>query len=648
MHSFVVVVAKPARRVPGELLRLLHQTDSRELAFAAERHIAWSDEAGRVAFAGWAAPTQVGQVGSHWHTNERGLTAFSGRPWPRGGMWRPDTSWAEQLATFWETRSPLDGQPLGGIYTAVSLAPDGTGTIVTDPLSIAMLYRAETDDVVAYATSARLAARLAAGPDVEPDRDPLSVAWLPFLGWIVGDRTGYASTRVLPAGSYVEIGPAYGSRVRFAHPTPWAGDLPSDPDELIDLVHADLSASVRSVAQLPAPRRHADITGGKDSRLVVALMLEEGVADRFTFFTSGYDHSPDVIVGSRIAERFGLAHEQPQPGTMTDENFRRHLATHVFQTSGMFSAWEMKGRLWASPALKVSGSVGETLRTNYSAYPALSTVADLRTQFHGRNALLRASVLRDDVRAELRAALDAELVERTDTGGSAPQDLLDTFYVRWRLRRWFGTYEELGEAGRAFPLYSLVGLQAAFALGAERRRLDTLHFEVTRRAAPELAKMPLADVGWPDALLVDLPDADDYRAPAVRHEGDGPAPTQWRPQRLLDNLEAARDLLLDERSSPVYDILDREAVERVLRTPEQATPVQCRQLFGALAAAVWLGRHESRARLGTVPTPDDFPSPAVAAPPSAPPAAPPTAPRSETRRRRIVDIHRRVRARLAR
>ena len=62
-----------------------------------------------------------------------------------------------------------------------------------------------------------------------------------------------------------------------------------------------------------------------------------------------------------------------------------------------------------------------------------------------------------------------------------------------RLRRWFGTGEELGEAFRVVPLYSLRAVQAAFALGPVRRRDELLHFEITRRACDKLARMPFAE-----------------------------------------------------------------------------------------------------------------------------------------------------------
>ena len=605
MHSFVVVVQKPRRQIPPAVLEYLQQADTPDLSFVPNDHLVWVDGSQRVAFAGWQAVTTVGDIGTYWCADDRGLTAFAGRMWPRGQMWQRGKGWAPQLADHWRTHPVVDEeQALGGIYVAVSITPTGMGKIVSDPLSIALLYRAESDDVVVYSTSSRLAARVAAYPQ-EPQRDSRGIAWLPFLGWMIGEATGYVSTQVLPLGAYVDIAPAYGSRVRFSNPTPWASDLPSSERELIDLVHEDLAASVRSATQIPAQRRLANITGGKDSRLVLALMLEQGLADQFEFNTSGYEHSPDATVARRIAEHFKLNHTAPEPQAMPEEQFRRRLGIHVFQTAGMFNAWEFKGSLRASTTLTLTGCVGETLRTHFHGYPPMSTMDELRTQFYGRSALRGASIVKPDVRSELLENLDVELVQRIDAGGSTPQDLVDSFYVRHRNRRWFGTYEDLGEAGRAHPLYSLVGLQAAFALGGEMRRRELLQFAIMRTACPDLAKLPFANEGWSVELTSQLVDGHEFGSDPVRYDGSGPRPERWKPQRLLDNLDVARELLVDETSSPVHEIVDRDAVQRVLSEPNRATPATCRQLFGALTAAVWLGGYEARQRIGDKPTPVD-------------------------------------------
>jgi hypothetical protein len=75
------------------------------------------------------------------------------------------------------------------------------------------------------------------------------------------------------------------------------------------------------------------------------------------------------------------------------------------------------------------------------------------------------------------------------------------------------------------------------------------------------------------------------------------APPQPQPQRLEHNRELLEGYLLDEPSSPIYDIVDRDAIMSALRGPAPDHTAS-RQLFGALTAAVWLGRHESHYRIG--------------------------------------------------
>jgi hypothetical protein len=577
----------------------LGRPDVPDLAFVPDDHLYWTTAGATAAFAGWQSSSDVAEIGSHWHLSDLGLTAFSGRPWPRERGFASGTSWAEGLASLWpvgSTRRPPS--QLGGIFAAVSLSHDGRGSVATDPLSVAVLYRSETDDCVAFASSPALAARVAAEPNAEPDRDPLCSAWLALLGWLVGDRTGFTAVRALPIGARVQLDPAYGSRAVSANSTPWV-DADGELDrtvELIDAVHADLTSSVRSIAQLPSRRKLADITGGRDSRLVLSLILQEGLSEAFDFRTTGTDFAPDSIVGREIAKAFHLSHESVVPGTMNAADFERRLRAHAFHTSGMINAWDFKGSITPSEAPRLSGLFGETLSTNFKEYPELHTNDDLRRAFHRIAKLDIGSILLPDVRRSLTEELDGELIERIDSGGSAPQDHLDSFYIRNRLRRWLGTMEEIGESGRIFPLYSLTGVRAAFAMGPDARRAEQLHFSIIRKACPELARLPLANRAWSEAVLSKAQNADECRTPPITYSG--PATVQWQAQRLEDNGDIVRGYLLDEPSSALFDIVDRRALVTLLEMGPPWNPQQARQIFGALTSAVWLGRHDSRSKVG--------------------------------------------------
>jgi hypothetical protein len=599
VHSFVVVAAKPGRRVPVHLSEYLGRPDVPELAFAPDDHLHWTTVGETAVFAAWQSSSEVVEIGSHWHLTDLGLTAFSGRLWPRERAFPSGTSWAEGLASLWPVGCmgppPLQ---LSGVFAAVSLSLDGRGSVVTDPLSVAVLYRSETDDCIAFASSPALAARAATGPSAQPDRDPLGAAWLPFLGWLVGDRTGFTAVRALPIGAHVQVDPAYGSRVVYANSTPWAdgdGEF-GGRVELIDAVHADLTNSVRSIAQLPSRRKLADITGGRDSRLVLALIVQERLSDEFDFRTTGADFAPDAIVGREIAKLFHLSHESVVPATMDAADFERRLRAHAFHTSGMINAWDFKGSITPGRAPRLSGLFGETLSTNFKEYPELRTNGDLRSAFYRIAKLDTGSILLPDVRQALTEDLDGELIERIDSGGSAPQDHLDSFYIRNRLRRWLGTMEEIGESGRIFPLYSLTGVRAAFAMGPDARRAEELHFSIIRRACPELARLPLANRAWSEAVLSKASNGDECRTAPITYSG--PAAVQWQAQRLDDNGDLVRGYLLDEPSSPLFDIVDRRALVALLERGAPWSAQQARQIFGALTAAVWLGRHDSRSKIG--------------------------------------------------
>jgi hypothetical protein len=137
--SFAVLVPRPRRAVPPDVISALQQPDHLELRFRPADHLFWSDTGGTVLFAGWQDPTDPLPLGSHWHVDGGRLTAFTGRPYPTNSAWDATRSWAEQPATFMSSWTGAAARDLGGVLRAVSIAPSGHGVLITDPLSIAML-----------------------------------------------------------------------------------------------------------------------------------------------------------------------------------------------------------------------------------------------------------------------------------------------------------------------------------------------------------------------------------------------------------------------------------------------------------------------------------------------------------------------------
>ena len=111
-----------------------------------------------------------------------------------------------------------------------------------------------------------------------------------------------------------------------------------------------------------------------------------------------------------------------------------------------------------------------------------------------------------------------------------------------------------------------------------------------RRACDRLAKMPFANATWSRFVASTLTDPVEYVRPAQTATSE--ATVEWQATRLEKHRDVVESHLLDEPSNPVFEVISREAVEKVLTGPPVTDSLAQRSLYGALTAAVWLGHHE--------------------------------------------------------
>jgi hypothetical protein len=341
-----------------------------------------------------------------------------------------------------------------------------------------------------------------------------------------------------------------------------------------------------------------DLTGGKDSRLVLAVALTAGLADRFTLRTVGAPDLRDVQLASSLAGTFGLDHESgafrpPDPRPYADR-----VRAFVGSTNGMMNIWDLKSPRSTPPVVRVSGMSGECLRSHRPVRPVPRKVEPL------------VALMQRSFRAGSLEVLSPELIKLFDdtvaaeittdpAGGSEPLDLLGTFFVRNRARKFRGPMDELESDIRIWPLSSLGGVRAAYALGAARRQDELVHFEIMRRYSPILAAHPFAGPDWTEELRARLPrvamEADRSAAPTT---GDAPAvPVKGKAEPLMARAHreergerrALLDDVLRERANPVWELLDQQVALDALERIESLTTKQRRQLYAVASAAMWAG-----------------------------------------------------------
>lgn len=575
---------------------MLRSPGRADLPLVPDATTSWQNRNGSIVFAGWQATSPVPGVGSHWHGDGAGLTAFAGHLWPRTGLWHPSEPWAAQLAA----KLRRDGVPgsyedFFGVYTAAHLTDEDRGFVFSDPFGVGLLFYGERRDLFVVSNRASIAARVLAGPRKVPSRDILGVCWTSFFGYVVGDDTAFQGVKAVPRGAFVAFD---GRGNASVHRTVRAWEVGSQRDigqTGEDLAFEELTANVGSLAKIPSSQRTVGLSGGKDSRLILALLLAAGVADRFEFETDGFDRSPDVVVARELAQRFGL-HHRVQPLSqveLTPEEYLERVRVHTHHHSGMLGSWDLgggTGRL--RDRLHVGGMFGEVLRSHYGRETAPEDEQQARAVFRDGLPFDAAGILRPDAKRYYIDHVSAWVSQQLDDGAK-PRDLLDLFYLQHRVRRWVGALQELNTNMLVHPLQSQTAIRWAFEAGHRARRIDDPHFRLMQRASEPLTKMRFAQDGWSEENYAGLPDADVYRAiePCVPEPGAPHPRGQWAMYPTVRT--CLREYLLANPSHPIFDVIDAERLREAVKTAGHlGTPGKV-AIYATLGSAVWLARDEN-------------------------------------------------------
>lgn len=450
---------------------------------------------------------------------------------------------------------------IAGEYAVARLHPCGTLEAFSDAAGLHQLFR-RTDGRAAVASRAAFLAALA--DDWTPDA--ASALWISAIGYRVGEHSGWRGVAQIPQAHRL-VADRAGAKLRA---TDDAIHLPETRgfayggaaliETGVEQAQAALLLGVGDDAiDLP-------ITGGKDSRVILALALAAGLRDRITLFTRGYGGHPDVLAGEAIARIVGSPHrrEPPRgsddPADLTADAFLRMLATLAYQTDGGMGGWDnVSGTAIGREAL-ITGHMGELLKA-YAKKPfppgPLDPVAMVRSQA----PFDPIGLLRADAQARLSAQLSDQMAAAR-AAGAQEGDLPDLFYWRNRVPNWLGGIRGIKAFERqpVMPLGVPALLRLAFRMTPEERKAELAHFELIRRTAPELLTPAFAHQSWSTAL------EGAPRTPPILAAAGSNLFGNW--QWSLNRNPAVRALLSElfaEADLPIWEDMDRAILLAALR-----------------------------------------------------------------------------------
>jgi len=373
----------------------------------------------------------------------------------------------------------------------------GTTEVAVDRCGLQHLYLLEHPDGTIWISSSSLA--LAAGLGVPLDPEGI-VEWL-GIGHFISQRTFFRGLRKLGCGERLTL-----SSRGIAHSAEWgpeARDLDGDPLE--EFVGVFSESAVASATGDPVA---VEITGGLDSRLVLAALLDR--ERPFFGWTIGRPDSAELRTVARLRARVPFQHliADVQP------NFVAELPVLVPEfhelSDGEVSALEYAPLLIAFDQLagrrttSVSGSGGETARGYY--YGVLGHGSGPRGVPVGA---LAQKVARDT--GSLRLASKSSLLPQADdpvvgaiehfianSPAADPTAILDDFYLRARMQRFGG--RNITTTGlfcrQGLPYFANEFVDLVFSLPNEQRADGRLLRQALQTLSPALAAVNL-DSGVP-------------------------------------------------------------------------------------------------------------------------------------------------------
>lgn len=497
---------------------------------------------------------------------------------------------------------------------------------VTTAVRVDPVYYASAEDLHIAGNRALLVHLMARGKEEPLSRSPdprydlLGLHSFVRHGYFLGDGTPFEGVQALPAHSSLEVRAGVGRiRTRLLPPArPVAPRGLSDSAFMRDFVDS-LIASVEPLRALADPVR-LSLTGGRDSRLVAAILHAAGIP--FCTATSGFPEHPDVVLAARISQLLGVPHRRMPPAqdktrtaVIADHPLRRACRI-VRLAEGMVAAYHnLTAPVPFRAEVRLNGIGGEQLRAGYLAHvgdPSLRRITSwLRAQF------MRCEQTMTEIANQRAEEEQAPWLER-----AAREPLLvpDIIYLYYRTGRWAGAPRAVAMMSSMiyYPLLDNRLNRLALATPPDLRQSERMMHEAISQLAPQLRDLPLTGKRW--RYERDGPHGPFARRRwsarhAIRVEG-GPAAFDWRFDLTAPLVALLREQILGGPTE-LFDLVRRDKMEDLLSSPLIQQSKQSKFIWHAFTASVllsnvWLSGAPDVAAL-TIPIPSAGSLPAARA-----------------------------------
>lgn len=345
----------------------------------------------------------------------------------------------------------------------------------------------------------------------------LSMSWLIGHSNIFGDDTPFDGVKKITAGSYIKssIGSSSFNLRKFEKQIWPASDNLEYLDDLSedewDLIVEELLKNFRAANDNLGGQLRLSLTGGKDSRLVLALAIGAGLKDSIITYTNGPEGSPEILCAKKISALMGIPHKsnikKSQLVSLDFEESWQKLRYHTFRMESFICPWDgatagvLKGR-----SSDMTGFGGELYRgpgghaKQFKDLSFLKNKDTIVARFINYHQKMDPFNILSELYKNAQIGWFYNWVE--ENSKSVRFDVLpEKFFVENRLSNWNGPLAQnvIGKI-KLMPLLSPKVARLVFKLSPESRGKEIFHYTVMAKLAPDLISIPFLNATWDKSL----------------------------------------------------------------------------------------------------------------------------------------------------
>lgn len=387
-----------------------------------------------------------------------------------------------------------------GVHLSGSLAlyvrdSSGSYAILPDPIGAGLIFHYKKLGIEAISSDLGLLV------DSLAEEGVVLAKSLAYLGILTATGSGgfgyapYEGVEVLAPGLWVQAGKDGISFIPYTESSQiYTGS--ESYESALEAIAAEIQDQVQAAANYEADYKISHLTGGIDSRLVLAALRSLDLADVFSYYSMGGKGVPDYDIA------YGICGSLPAKMTAFGgyvevsraRSWKETFIGSYEETSGVANTL---GSVWSqkNSSLILSGGYGEFFKSFYNkGEEAHSDPAVIAEQMFGQLGMGRNSrmcLLSEDFKNHLVTVLGKEIDEGL-ARGIRKDAVLDYRYMTGRNRFFVGEISRTlsHSVPRYDPLYSLQSARLALSLDGKTRNANVIGLDLMKKLDPVLASLP--------------------------------------------------------------------------------------------------------------------------------------------------------------